>query len=229
MTTRRRSYSRSAPGSSSSSTCRTRRRASRRFSCCTRCCRRPGSVRAALRNDPQLIIETMQAGAREFLPRPVSARTLSLAFGRYLDEKQRHRTERDARQALLRHLRQGRFRGHIGCHEPGHHGGGNARVTRVALVDLEQPGRRRRGLSECEDAILGLRCAGGGAASRSGAPRHLHEQGARHLPAGGTQEVPVRSRGRFSGAGEAAAGHRPDLHACFHRCAVVARTGTTSR
>lgn len=43
--------------------------------------------------DPQLIIETMQAGAREFLPKPVTARSLALAFGRYVDEKQRLRTD----------------------------------------------------------------------------------------------------------------------------------------
>ncbi len=44
--------------------------------------------------DPQLIIETMQAGAREFLQKPVSARSLTLAFSRYLDEKQRYRVEK---------------------------------------------------------------------------------------------------------------------------------------
>lgn len=44
-------------------------------------------------NDPQLIIETMQAGAREFLAKPVSARSLAMAFGRYLDEKQRLRAD----------------------------------------------------------------------------------------------------------------------------------------
>ncbi len=44
-------------------------------------------------NDPHLIIETMQAGAREFLAKPISARTLALAFGRYMDEKQRQRAD----------------------------------------------------------------------------------------------------------------------------------------
>jgi pilus assembly protein CpaE len=39
--------------------------------------------------DPQLIIETMQAGAREFLAKPVSARNVALAFGRYIDERDR--------------------------------------------------------------------------------------------------------------------------------------------
>ncbi len=42
-------------------------------------------------NDPQLIIETMQAGAREFLPKPVSARSIAMAFGRYIDERERLR------------------------------------------------------------------------------------------------------------------------------------------
>ena len=42
-------------------------------------------------NDPQLIIETMQAGAREFLPKPVSARTLAMVFSRFIDERERLR------------------------------------------------------------------------------------------------------------------------------------------
>src|SRR5262249_16388379 len=40
-------------------------------------------------SDPQLIIETMRAGAREFLPKPIPARNLSQAVGRYIAEKQR--------------------------------------------------------------------------------------------------------------------------------------------
>lgn len=43
-------------------------------------------------NDPQLIIETMQAGAREFMAKPINARSIALAFGRYVDEKERART-----------------------------------------------------------------------------------------------------------------------------------------
>jgi len=43
-------------------------------------------------NDPHLIIEAMQAGAREFLPKPVSSRTISMAFSRYIDERDRLRT-----------------------------------------------------------------------------------------------------------------------------------------
>jgi pilus assembly protein CpaE len=42
-------------------------------------------------NDPQFIIETMQAGAREFLPKPLSARGIALAFSRYIDERDRVR------------------------------------------------------------------------------------------------------------------------------------------
>jgi pilus assembly protein CpaE len=40
-------------------------------------------------SDPQLIIETMRAGAREFLPKPIPPRSLSQALGRYIAEKQR--------------------------------------------------------------------------------------------------------------------------------------------
>lgn len=43
-------------------------------------------------SDPQFIIETMQAGAREFLSKPVNARSISMAFGRYIDERDRLRT-----------------------------------------------------------------------------------------------------------------------------------------
>jgi pilus assembly protein CpaE len=41
-------------------------------------------------NDPQLIIETMQA--REFLAKPVNARSISMAFSRFIDERDRLRT-----------------------------------------------------------------------------------------------------------------------------------------
>ncbi len=47
--------------------------------------------------DPRLIIETMQAGAREFLPKPVSAGSLGLALGRYLEMKERVRSGPKAR------------------------------------------------------------------------------------------------------------------------------------
>ncbi|MFY9556137.1 MAG: hypothetical protein WAV20_06545 [Blastocatellia bacterium] len=39
-------------------------------------------------NNPQLIIETMRAGAREFLPSPIPPATLSQALGRFIAEKQ---------------------------------------------------------------------------------------------------------------------------------------------
>jgi pilus assembly protein CpaE len=88
--------------------------------------------------DPQLIIEVMQAGAREFLPKPVSARSLSLAFGRLLDEKQRQKVEK--------------IRGKIYTVTSAKGGSGATSVatnlavavamtpgTRVALVDLNSP------------------------------------------------------------------------------------------
>jgi pilus assembly protein CpaE len=40
-------------------------------------------------NDPQLIIESMRSGAREFLPRPIPPRTLAQALNRFASEKQR--------------------------------------------------------------------------------------------------------------------------------------------
>jgi pilus assembly protein CpaE len=43
-------------------------------------------------NDSQLIIETMQAGAREYLPKPVNARGIAMAFSRFIDERDRQRT-----------------------------------------------------------------------------------------------------------------------------------------
>lgn len=43
-------------------------------------------------NDPQLIIEAMQSGAREFVPKPLSSRSISMAFSRYVDERDRLRT-----------------------------------------------------------------------------------------------------------------------------------------
>jgi pilus assembly protein CpaE len=48
-------------------------------------------------NDPQLIIETMQAGAREFLPKPVTATNISLAFSRLMDERDRVRSTSKSR------------------------------------------------------------------------------------------------------------------------------------
>jgi pilus assembly protein CpaE len=47
-------------------------------------------------SDPQLIIESMRAGAREFLPKPIPPRTLSQAISRFKTEKQRHEEARAA-------------------------------------------------------------------------------------------------------------------------------------
>jgi|SoiMethySBSTD1v2_1073268.scaffolds.fasta_scaffold415514_1 pilus assembly protein CpaE len=44
--------------------------------------------------DSQLIIESMRAGAREFLPKPIPPRTLSQAMSRFITEKQRHEEAR---------------------------------------------------------------------------------------------------------------------------------------
>ena len=90
-------------------------------------------------SDPQLIIETMHAGAREFMPKPVTARSLSTAFARYLDEKNRLRTD----------LKE---RGRIFSVTAAKGGAGATSVainiavtlatvpdTRVALIDLNSP------------------------------------------------------------------------------------------
>ncbi len=44
--------------------------------------------------DPQMIIESMRAGAREFLPKPIPPRTLSQAINRFITEQQRHEEAR---------------------------------------------------------------------------------------------------------------------------------------
>jgi pilus assembly protein CpaE len=44
--------------------------------------------------DPKLIIDVMRAGAREFLPKPLTSRSLAEAFARFLDEKQRKGTDK---------------------------------------------------------------------------------------------------------------------------------------
>jgi pilus assembly protein CpaE len=46
--------------------------------------------------DSQLIIESMRAGAREFLPKPIPPRTLSQAMSRFITEQQRHEEARAA-------------------------------------------------------------------------------------------------------------------------------------
>jgi pilus assembly protein CpaE len=47
--------------------------------------------------DPQLIIETMQAGAREYLPQPVTAMSLARGLGRYVELKERVRSTHGGR------------------------------------------------------------------------------------------------------------------------------------
>ncbi|MEW6130948.1 MAG: AAA family ATPase [Acidobacteriota bacterium] len=44
-------------------------------------------------NDPQLIIETMRTGVREFFAKPLHPRNLSQAIGRYISEQQRRTKE----------------------------------------------------------------------------------------------------------------------------------------
>src|SRR5690606_31137217 len=45
-------------------------------------------------HNPDLIIQAVRAGSREFLTRPVSAEHLKQAFGRYAEERQRTTHER---------------------------------------------------------------------------------------------------------------------------------------
>ena len=88
--------------------------------------------------DPQLIIESMRAGAREFLPKPIPPRTLSQAINRFRTEKQRHEEARAA--------------GKLFCITSAKGGAGatslainlatslaDVHKARVALVDLNSP------------------------------------------------------------------------------------------
>jgi pilus assembly protein CpaE len=90
-------------------------------------------------NDPQLIIEAMQAGAREFLSKPISSRSLSMAFTRFIEERDRLRTV-------------SKPRGKIYCVTAAKGGSGATSVavniaatlaeapeTRVAILDLNCP------------------------------------------------------------------------------------------
>jgi pilus assembly protein CpaE len=90
-------------------------------------------------NDPQLIIETMQAGGREFLAKPVTARGIALAFNRYIEERDRIRVA-------------GKTRGKIYTVTSAKGGAGATSVavnlattlagvsrTRVAILDLNSP------------------------------------------------------------------------------------------
>jgi pilus assembly protein CpaE len=51
----------------------------------------PGSwlLASSDNDDPQLIIESMRAGAREFLPKPVTRQNLQQAFRRYISEREK--------------------------------------------------------------------------------------------------------------------------------------------
>jgi len=90
-------------------------------------------------NDPQLIIESMRAGAREYVTKPISARSIAMAIARYLEEKERRRKE-------------SRVRGKIYSVTSAKGGAGATSVavnvsatlaelpnTRVALIDLNGP------------------------------------------------------------------------------------------
>jgi pilus assembly protein CpaE len=90
-------------------------------------------------DDPELIIETMRAGAREYLIKPIPPRTLSQTLDRYVAEKQRYRQKKDA--------------GKIYCVISAKGGAGTTTLTvnvassltavrnsRVALIDLSPVG-----------------------------------------------------------------------------------------
>lgn len=47
-------------------------------------------------SDPQLIIDSMRAGAREYLLKPIPPRSLSQAVGRFVTDRQRHQQKQDA-------------------------------------------------------------------------------------------------------------------------------------
>jgi pilus assembly protein CpaE len=91
------------------------------------------------RKDPQLIIETMQMGAREYLAKPISADNLGVALNRCIEAKERIK-------------RESRFRGKIYVVTAAKGGAGatsvavnlaatlaNAKEARVALFDMNSP------------------------------------------------------------------------------------------
>lgn len=90
-------------------------------------------------NDPQLIIETMQAGAREFLPKPVSAHSIALAFSRYIDERDRLRIGNKTRGRIysVTSAKGGAGATSIAVNLASTLAG--ARDTRVAILDLNSP------------------------------------------------------------------------------------------
>jgi pilus assembly protein CpaE len=89
-------------------------------------------------NDSRLIIETMRAGAREFLPRPVTPESFSQALARYLEARQKSE--------------KGKPQGKVYCVTAAKGGTGTTSVAinlatsvaasnaaRVALIDLSSP------------------------------------------------------------------------------------------
>lgn len=92
--------------------------------------------------DPQLIIELMRAGVREFLPSPLAQDSLLQAFNRYIAEKVR----------THRHTQTRAKRGKVYCIMSAKHGSGATTVAvnvagiiasrsgqRTALIDLDRP------------------------------------------------------------------------------------------
>ena len=92
--------------------------------------------------DPQLIIELMRAGVREFLPSPLTQDSLLQAFNRYIAEKVR----------AHRHTQTRAKRGKVYCVLSAKHGSGATTIAvnlagiiaarsnqRTALVDLDRP------------------------------------------------------------------------------------------
>ena len=93
-------------------------------------------------SDPQLIIELMRAGVREFLPHPLTGDAILQAFNRYIAEKVR----------THRHTQTRSKRGKLYCMMSAKHGSGATTVAvnvagiiasrsgqRTALIDLDRP------------------------------------------------------------------------------------------
>lgn len=96
----------------------------------------------SMASDPQLIIELMRAGVREFLPSPLTQDSMLQAFNRYIAEKVR----------THRHTQTRAKRGKIYCIMSAKHGSGATTVAvnlagiiaarssqRTALIDLDRP------------------------------------------------------------------------------------------
>jgi pilus assembly protein CpaE len=92
--------------------------------------------------DPQLMIELMRIGVREFLPSPVSDQALHQAFNRFVSDRVRTST----------HLKPVKKRGKLYCIASAKHGSGATTVAinlagniaarskqRTALIDLDRP------------------------------------------------------------------------------------------